>query len=406
MRDVLVIGAGPAGCIAASYLANQGYEVTILEREKFPRFVIGESLLPVSMEHFEETGLLSAIEQAKFETKPGALFMRGQDEIDISFAEYFTPGWTWTWQVPRDEFDQVLADETEKKGVRILYETTIEDLVFEEKEVKVVYSTNSTRKKESFRFVIDSSGNAGVVAKTLGLKIERELTGRRSIFTQVKDIRAFDFERPRRISFDVLAQDLWFWVIPFSNGNTSLGFVGDKKWFDGPEDQNELLRHMIRKSDRFKDRFEGLDFLFDVRGTADYTCKAERLFGHRYVLTGNTTGFIDPVFSSGVALATSSSLCAAKQVERILSGQNVDWQKDYSDYVAQAGGVFGDFVNAWYDGHLQEVFFTSNIKMDIKKQITSVLAGYVWDKSNPFVKKGYRLVKALAQVISLEKNVS
>lgn len=403
MKKVLVIGAGPAGCVAACHLANQGYEVTIVEKSKFPRFTIGESLLPISMEHFEEVGLLSALEGAGFEVKSGALFIRGQEEeIDISFSEYFTEGWTWTWQVPRDEFDHLIAQTTEEKGVSIHFESAIEKIDFQEDGVEVVFINHMGSFSGKYDFVIDSSGNAGVLSTMLNIQKVSAQSGRRSLFTQVKDVRREEFSRSRRITFDVLADDLWFWVIPFSNGNTSLGFVGDAKWFGGEDHKDQQFAHMLQQSDNFKPRFEGLEYLFPVRGVADYSCQAEKLFGDRFVMVGNTAGFIDPVFSSGVAMATSSGLLAAKLVDRQLSGESVDWALAYTAHMKQASEVFEAIVNTWYSGDLHEVFFHSNIRMDIKKQLTSVLAGYVWDKANPFVVKKEKLIKTLAKVIRLE----
>src|SRR3954465_11594578 len=115
--DVLVIGAGPAGCISASIINKEGFKVKIVEREKFPRFVIGESLLPRVMDHLEEAGLLEAVKQAGFQQKFGAKFVRGEEICDFNFTEQFTKGWTWTWQVQRAKFDKILADTVASFGV-------------------------------------------------------------------------------------------------------------------------------------------------------------------------------------------------------------------------------------------------------------------------------------------------
>ncbi|PIB37542.1 hypothetical protein BFP72_12660 [Reichenbachiella sp. 5M10] len=407
MTDVLIIGAGPAGSVAASYLVNQGYSVTVVEKSKFPRFTIGESLLPVSMGHFEEVGLLKVLEDAKFEVKSGALFIRKDDEIDISFAENFTPGWTWTWQVPRDEFDDILAKEAEKKGARFDYESVIKTIDFQDDKVVAQIAGKEKTRTEEFRYVLDSSGNAGVLSKMLNLEVQYMGTGRRSLFTQVKETNREAFKRPLRITFEVLEQDLWYWVIPFSNGNTSLGFVGNKKWFDLPaKDQNDLFRKMMAQSDHFVERFEGKEFLFDVRGADDYTNSAETLYGHRFALAGNTTGFIDPVFSSGVAIATESALLSAKLIDRELQGDKPDWDKEYVDHMKQASKVFHAVVDTWYNGDLQRIFFNGNIQMEIKRQITSILAGYVWDMKNPFVKRHKKLITTVAHVVKMEQEAA
>ena len=121
--DVLVIGAGPAGTVAASIIKKAGFSVKIVEKMKFPRFVIGESLLPRCMEALEEAGFLDAVKAKGFQEKFGAKFVKNGKVCDYFFADQFTPGWSWTWQVPRGEFDKTLADTCETMGITIDYET-------------------------------------------------------------------------------------------------------------------------------------------------------------------------------------------------------------------------------------------------------------------------------------------
>ncbi|MEO7767656.1 MAG: FAD-dependent monooxygenase, partial [Ferruginibacter sp.] len=128
--DVLVIGAGPAGTVAASIINKAGFKVKIVEKQKFPRFVIGESLLPRCMEALEEAGFLEAVKARGFQEKFGAKFVKNGKTCDYMFADQFTPGWNWTWQVPRAEFDKILADELAKMGVPVCYETTVTDIRF------------------------------------------------------------------------------------------------------------------------------------------------------------------------------------------------------------------------------------------------------------------------------------
>jgi len=123
--DVLVIGAGPAGTVAASIIKKAGFSVKIVEKMKFPRFVIGESLLPRCMEALEEAGFLDAVKAKGFQEKFGAKFVKNGKVCDYFFADQFTPGWTWTWQVPRGEFDKTLADCCEKMDIPVSYETTV-----------------------------------------------------------------------------------------------------------------------------------------------------------------------------------------------------------------------------------------------------------------------------------------
>lgn len=407
--DVLVIGAGPSGTVAASYLRDRGRSVTIVEREQFPRLVVGESLLPLSMGHLEEVGLLPALDAENFEVKAGAMFTRGDDHFHLSFNENHSPGWTWTWQVPRAEFDKVLADATQRKGVDIRYGSTIADIRFGSESVEAdITMADGSSETIRTRFVIDSSGNGGVLARMLNIPTHTAETGRMAAFTHVTDDTRHLYPDPMQICFDVLARDLWMWVIPFSNGNTSIGMVGGKQHFAdfGPMADADAFRGMVRRSDRFGPRFKDKEFSFGPNVIKDYTRSTERFIGDRFVLTGNCAEFLDPVFSSGVAFATESGITAARLVHRQLDGNLVDWQRDYVAHMEQGIDVFRSYVREWYTGNLQTVFFGSNVNMDFKRKITSVLAGYVWDRDNPFVQRHQRIIATLARVVELESGTA
>lgn len=407
--DVLVIGAGPSGSVAASHLVNQGYEVLVIEKAVFPRYVIGESLLPLSMEHFEEVGLLPTLKEQNFEVKNGALFIKDGTEFMIDFADNFTPGWTWTWQVPRRQFDKVLADETEKKGAKILYKSTIESIDFEQNDA-VNFTVRSESGLEDYqaKYVIDSSGYGGVLTRMLNIPMHVSPTSNMAVYGKMVDDTRNEHSDPMQISFEILETDLWLWVIPFHNGNTSVGFVGNKKYFsdflEEGADVQKAFDKMFDRSLKFKERFKNrTTYLWEPKVHTNYSRFSEEFFGNKFVLTGNTTEFLDPVFSSGVAFATQSGLKAAKLVEKQLQGIDVDWQREYVDFLEEGIDVFRTYVNEWYTGNLQKIFFHANINPLMKKQLTSVLAGYVWDKSNPFVKKHHTIINTLAQVVDIEK---
>ena len=347
--DVLVIGAGPSGTVAASHLIDQGYSVMIVEKQEFPRYVIGESLLPLSMEHFEKTGLLPALKEQNFEVKSGALFIKDGKEFRISFDDNFTPGWTWAWQVPRRQFDKTLADATEKKGVQIIYKSTLNSIDFSDPSL-VKYTVDKPSGFEDFSasFVIDSSGYGGVLTKMLDIPMHVSPTSNMAVYAKLNDDTREKYATPMQISFDVLETDLWLWVIPFHNGNTSLGFVGNKKYFEGFKkegaDITEEFQKMFNRSAKFKERFQGRKLLFEPKVHADYSRSSDKFFGDRYVLTGNTTEFLDPVFSSGVAFATESGYVAAQLVAKQLKGESVDWQKDYVEHLEYGIDVFRTYV--------------------------------------------------------------
>ncbi|GGG35315.1 NAD(P)/FAD-dependent oxidoreductase [Bizionia arctica] len=407
--DVLIIGAGPSGCVAAAYLKNQGYNIKVVEKSVFPRFVIGESLLPRCMDHFEEVGLIDCLKEANFEVKSGARFLRGDIVCNFDFSDKHSEGWDWTWQVPRADFDHILANEIIKKGVDLSFEHEVVGVVIAEdgSSKTAIKTKNGETYNVHAKFIIDSSGYGRVLPRLLDLDKPSTLPDHSSIFTHVIDARRPEGEEGTRITFDVLDKDTWFWVIPFSNGNTSLGFVSKTEYMDSFEGTTtERMKQMLKLSDYYYDRFEGLDFLFDPVNIKNYSKSVKQLFGKGYALTGNSSEFLDPVFSSGVTFATESALLSAKLISKELKGEQVDWEEDYSNYMKSGVAVFSTYVKEWYTGNLQTLFFHRPENLEVKRQICAVLAGYVWDETNPFVKKHDRIVKNLAHIINMEKEKS
>jgi len=404
--DVLIIGAGPSGCVAASYLHNQGMNIKVVEKSKFPRFVIGESLLPRCMDHFEEVGLLDVIKDYGFEIKKGARFLRDDIVCNFDFSKKHTAGWDWTWQVTRADFDHILAKELVNRGVDISFEHEVVDVRFNEDGT----SNTSIKDEEGnlyfvhAKYIIDSSGYGRVLPRLLDLDKPSAIPEHSSIFAHVKDSRRPEGEEGTLITFDVLDKDTWLWVIPFSNGDTSIGFVGLNEFIDSFEgDTAERLQSMLKHSKYYHDRFEGLDFKFPPVSIKNFSKSVKQLYGKGYALTGNSAEFLDPVFSSGVTFATESALKAAKLVTKELNNEPVDWEVEYTDYIMKGVNVFSTYVKEWYTGNLQTLFFHRPENPDVKRQICAVLAGYVWDDTNPFVKKHDRLVKNLAYLINMEE---
>lgn len=403
--DVLIIGAGPAGCIAASLINKRGFKVKIVEKENFPRFVIGESLLPRVMDHLEEAGFLEAIKKAKFQKKFGAKFVRGNEVCDFNFEDQFTDGWKWTWQVPRAEFDQILATKVAEMGVNVNFQTTVTDIkFFGTDSVTTVTDKNGNESKIEARFIVDASGYGRVIPRMFNLDEPSSLDCRKTHFTHFKDLNRPDGIDGNRITVVVHEQRTWIWIIPFSNGITSVGFVSDPEFFDQfAENPIERMKELIQTDVQTKDRFGSAEMIFNPRTIEGYSISTKQLYGTGYVLVGNATEFLDPVFSSGVTFAMESGNKAGKLVSKFLNEEKVDWQKEYTEYMMQGINTFRTYVSKWYTGELHNIFFFEHPDLEIKKQICSVLAGYVWDKTNPFVKKHERAVKNLHELILMEK---
>ena len=407
--DVLVIGAGPSGCVAASYLHNNNIKVKVVEKSKFPRFVIGESLIPRVMDHFDEAGLLESLKAMDFEKKFGARFIRGEEVCEFDFSEKFGEGWDWTWQVPRADFDNTLAQEVVNKGIDLEFETEVINVVFNEdnSSVTTVKDKEGNISEIHARFIIDSSGYGRVLPRILKLDAPSSIPENSSLFSHVKDINRPEGREGVQISFDILQTEVWLWVIPFSNGNTSIGVVGPTSIINslgGGNNNTAALKEAINRSDYYRERFKDVDFLFEPHKIENYSCSVTKLCGPGFTLTGNSSEFLDPVFSSGVCFATESGMLSAKLFLKELNGEKVDWDTEYTAYMRRGVNVFATYVKEWYTGNLQTLFFHRPENPDVKEKICSVLAGYVWNEENPFVKKHDRVIKSMAYMLQNEKS--
>ena len=408
--DVLVIGAGPSGCVSASYLHKNNVKVKVVEKTKFPRLVVGESLIPRVMDHFSEAGFFETLDAMNFEKKPGARFIRGEEICIFDFSNKYGDGWDWTWQVPRADFDNTLAQEVIKKGIDLEFESEVISVAFEGKNsTTVVKDKDGNLKEIHAKFIIDSSGYGRVLPRLLDLDTPSKLDPHSSIFTHVKDINRPEGIEGTQISFDILETQVWLWVIPFSNGNTSLGIVGPTEFINSLSENNdtrEALNNAIKLSDFYIKRFGGVDFLFEPVKLENYSRSVKKMYGDGFALTGNSSEFLDPVFSSGVAFATESGMLAAKLYLKEHQGIAVDWEEDFTGYMKRGIAVFTTYVKEWYTGNLQTLFFHQPENPDVKQKICSVLAGYVWDETNPFVKKHDNVIKNMAYMINAEKEMS
>jgi flavin-dependent dehydrogenase len=405
--DVLVIGAGPSGCVAASYLHNNGIKIKVVEKSKFPRFVIGESLIPRVMDHFDEAGLLESLKAMDFEKKFGARFIRGEEICNFDFSKKFGEGWDWTWQVPRADFDNTLAQEVIRKGIELEFETEVLDVQFNgTNSVTTVKDKEGNTREVHAKFIIDSSGYGRVLPRLLKLDAPSSIPENSSMFTHVKDVNRPDGVEGTQISFDILETKVWLWIIPFSNGNTSLGVVGPTAYINAipGETNTDKLQHIINQSDYYRNRFKNIDFLFEPHKIENYSCSVTKLCGPGFTLTGNSSEFLDPVFSSGVCFATESGMLSAKLFLRELKGEKVDWDTEYTEYMRRGVNVFATYVKEWYTGNLQTLFFHQPANPEVKEKICSVLAGYVWNEENPFVKKHDNVIRNMAYMIENEKS--
>lgn len=402
--DVIIIGAGPSGAIAAGILIQKGWKVLVIEREEFPRFSIGESLLPQCMAFIEEANMLdSVIEQADdlgFQFKNGAAFYRNGERSSFDFTKKFSNGPGTTFQVKRASFDKVLADRAEELGVDIRYKHNVTAVDFTDKAAIVSAENEKNSLKFEAKFILDASGFGRVLPKLLSLELPSTLSDRRSLFCHFEDgIIDTQFDRNKiLITVHPEINDIWYWLIPFSDGTASCGVVGDVKYFDKSLTDEQIFNSFISQDAHLASILKQANKITSVRALQGYSSDVTKLFGDRFALLGNAGEFLDPVFSSGVTIAMYSSSLAANLLDKQLSGKVVSWQQEYAENLRAGVNVFKNFVMSWYDTELQNVIFFQKEDNDVKSMICSILAGYAWDQKNPYVSKTERRLAALVDI--------
>jgi flavin-dependent dehydrogenase len=397
--DVLIIGAGPAGSLAAAQLLRRGYSVLMLEKEQFPRFSIGESLLPQTMGLLEEAGLLQAVVEGGFQHKNGAAFVRGERRTEFDFREKSSPGWGSTYQVQRGAFDKVLADAVESRGAQIRYRHEITAAQVAGDGVRLSVKDAAGQALElSGRFVLDASGNAKVLPRLLKLGRPSSFPPRRAIFTHVQDgiPSTSGFDRNKiLVTVHPAHVDVWYWLIPFSNGRCSLGIVASEDFlapYGGDRDLTADLKALQFQAPGLKDLLKDAVWDTPARQIVGYASDVSALYGQNFALLGNAGEFLDPVFSSGVTIAFKSATLAAELLDQRFKGASVDWERDYSAALRKGVDCFRSFVESWYRGGFQDILFHEKQDPGIRRMICSILAGYAWDEGNPYVAEPKRLM--------------
>ncbi|WP_299008563.1 NAD(P)/FAD-dependent oxidoreductase [uncultured Shewanella sp.] len=399
--DVVIIGAGPSGSIAASLLHQQGKKVLVLEKQFFPRFSIGESLLPCCMEIIKEAKMLDAVNNAGFQFKNGAAFQYGEHYTTFDFNDKYTPGPGTTFQVERAQFDKLLADTAQNQGVDIRFGHTVEQIDLSEDPCLQVRNEHDEVYEIKAKYVLDASGFGRVLPKLLDLESPSSLPTRSAIFTHIEDnITDTDFDRNKiLISVNPNDPSIWYWLIPFANGRSSIGVVGepDKLMLQG-HDLKTQLESMIAQEPSLHRLLAKANIIKECRELKGYSANVSTLATDKFALLGNAGEFLDPVFSSGVTIAMQSASLAVKTLIKQLNGHTVNWQQDYSAPLMQGVDTFRTYVQAWYDARFQQVIFHQGSNPKIKSMICSILAGYAWDMNNPYVSQSERRLNTLVEL--------
>ena len=378
MKDVLIIGGGPAGSTAATLLARKGFSVTLLERERFPRFQIGESLLPYNNDLFERLGISPEMTSGEFVPKYGAEFVTADGEVGCTFRfdQNLDPPYQNSFQVKRADFDHLLLKHAASQGVDVREETSVAAVVLDDP-ARVVVKTAEGELFEA-RFVIDASGHGSVVGNRVGEKDGIDALRKVAIFAHYHHVPRAE-GRPGGNTVIVILRDAWFWLIPVSSDVMSVGLVVD---VDAVRDcgltPEALLARTIQITPYMRQRMEKAEALTPVLTRKDFSYSMRRMVGPNFALIGDAAGFIDPIFSTGVFMAMKSADLVADAVEKRLHGGSMRLLQHYESSMRAALQQYFRFISHFYRREFLEVFLQPSTRFGLIRPIVGVLAGDVF----------------------------
>ncbi|MBA3831356.1 MAG: tryptophan 7-halogenase [Chthoniobacterales bacterium] len=380
LYDVAIIGGGPAGSTAATLLAQAGRRVVVLEREKFPRFHIGESLLPFSTTTFDRLGVRAEMDRT-FMPKYGGEIVAGCGTREAKF--YFKNGFRSerdrAYQVTRSEFDQLLLNNSRAKGAEVREETTVQKIMLQEDRIRLEMAMpDGAEATLEARYLLDCSGRQTVVGNFLQLKKSYEHLQKFSIFAHFENV-----DRPNGIDGTLIRMvrglDRWFWMIPLTPTRMSVGVVMDTVSFRALKLSPEAaLEKCVNEQPLVAERMTKAERVTPVYSAGDYSYRNVRLYGERWLLAGDAAGFIDPVFSSGVYLAVMSGEKAADTLDQVLRDpfHKRKLLRTYERGINSVMNLYVRFVSSWYSGkEFMEVFMNPTDILQIAPAVNALLAG-------------------------------
>ncbi len=400
--DVVVVGGGPGGSSTATFLADGGLRVALFERERFPRFHVGESLMPATMLLLEELGARAAIEERGFQLKYGATFI-DEDNNAATQTFYFLPGQPWpnySYQVPRAEFDTVLLEHATKRGVTVFQPATVEGTEFDAGGVTLTVSGENGRFSVRAKMLVDATGRDALLATRYGRRTRIPNLGKVALFAHYKGAARRSGLEEGNIRVYVFREG-WFWWIPLAGDVTSVGAVCHartvKQWTGEPEG---LLDAMIARSRGVSENLAGAVRITPVHRVANFSYHNSPVVGDRFVAVGDAIAFVDPIFSGGVYIALRTGQLAAAAILQAFRAGDFSARRfaAYERRVRAGLAPLFQFIHKYYEPSFFDLFMHPRNYFGVYEAVLNVLSGGNWVTMPWRVRVALRILFGLGRI--------
>ena len=400
--DVVVVGGGPGGSSTSTFLADGGLRVALFERERFPRFHVGESLMPATMLLLEELGARAAIEERGFQLKYGATFI-DEDNNAATQTFYFLPGQPWpnySYQVPRAEFDTVLLEHATKRGVTVFQPATVEGTEFDAGGVTLTVSGENGRFSVRAKMLVDASGRDALLATRYGRRTRIPNLGKVAFFAHYKGAARRSGLEEGNIRVYVFREG-WFWWIPLAGDVTSVGAVCHartvKQWTGEPD---RLLDAMIARSRGVSENLAGAVRITPVHRVANFSYHNSPVVGDRFVAVGDAIAFVDPIFSGGVYIALRTGQLAAAAILQAFRAGDFSARRfaAYERRVRAGLAPLFQFIHKYYEPSFFDLFMHPRNYFGVYEAVLNVLSGGNWVTMPWRVRVALRILFGLGRI--------